>query len=30
MDYNVCKDRHVVKRREQFLIKCGAILNKIK
>ena len=29
MDFNVCKDRHAVKRHEQFVIRCGAILHKI-
>ena len=29
MDFNVCKVRHVVKRHTQFVIECGAILNKI-
>ena len=29
MDYSVCIDRNVVKRHEQFVIGCGAILNKI-
>ena len=29
MDINACKDRHAVKRHEQFVIRCGTILNKI-
>ena len=29
MDFNVCKDGHTEKGHEQFVIRCGAILNNI-
>ena len=29
MDFDVCKDRHAVKRHEQYVMGCGAILNSI-